>query len=360
MTAYRPHIEEILATQAANGGKRYAVKGMTLAEIMTLTGLPEDEAARRMQEAEAQDWTDYLCKVTLSENSGARYEAQQAEKAKSKNLTSQAVQLDFWEDGKRAAPNAVFRSALFPALNNQTRVFVKKKQLFAVEGVKVTFTGEQFDQSDLDVYLELLNLARPFPLGTPLKFTAHQVLKSLGRKTVGTGDYDWLHTVITRLTACSIDIRDHEKRYFGSLLDGGTRDEKTHVYEITLNQKFAALFGFGMWATIDHAQRQAIGRNQTAKSLHAYYASHAAPAAHKIDTLANVAGVQGKNKKNTVVKAHEVLKSDKVGFLEDYEVMGDAIKAKIKHTKGQMRHIAKKASRVATKESKKDKPDDLG
>jgi TrfA protein len=265
------------------------------------------------------------------------------------------VQLDFWEDGRRAAPNAVFRSALFPALNNQTRTFVKKKELFAVEGVKVNFTGEQFDQTDLDVYLELLNLARPFPLGTPVKFTAHALLKALGKKTVGSSDYDWLHAVITRLTGGVVDLRNNKKRYFGSLLEGGKRDEITLEYEIRLNPEFAALFGFGMWATLDHAQRQAIGRNQTAKSLHAYYSSHAAPSAHKIETLANVAGVQGKNKKSTVVKAHDVLKSDKVGFLEDYEVLDDKIKATIKKpTRGQIRHIAKKSATRRPKGTEKD------
>ncbi|WP_156829888.1 hypothetical protein [Methylovulum miyakonense] len=78
------------------------------------------------------------------------------------------VQLDFWEDGKRAAPNAIFRSALFPALNpkqKENRKFIEEK-IFSVAGLTVFFTGKQFDQSDLDVYLELLNMARPYPLGS--------------------------------------------------------------------------------------------------------------------------------------------------------------------------------------------------
>ena len=40
-------------------------------------------------------------------------EKDQPEKAQNSEL----VQLDFWNDGRRAAPNAVFRSALFPALD---------------------------------------------------------------------------------------------------------------------------------------------------------------------------------------------------------------------------------------------------
>ena len=54
---------------------------------------------------------------------------------------------------RRAAPNAVFRSALFPALNfKESRPFLKGEKLASVEGVDVYFTGERFDQSDLDVY----------------------------------------------------------------------------------------------------------------------------------------------------------------------------------------------------------------
>ena len=81
------------------------------------------------------------------------------------SLSSDPVQIDFWEDGKRAAPNAIFRSALFPAIHpkqKKNRRFIKNGKLFSTGGLEVIFTGEQFDQSDLDVYLEILNIARPY------------------------------------------------------------------------------------------------------------------------------------------------------------------------------------------------------
>src|SRR5215211_4307614 len=69
--------------------------------------------------------------------------------------TAEIIQLDFWEDGKRAAPNAVLRSALFPVLDTKKeRPFLKEEKLCSVSGVEVIFTGQQFDQSDLDIYLE--------------------------------------------------------------------------------------------------------------------------------------------------------------------------------------------------------------
>ena len=209
--------------------------------------------------------------------------------------TAKVIQLDFWEDEKRAAPNAVFRSSLFPALNNkQPRRYIEEEKLFSVSGVDVIFTGKQFDQTDLDVYLELLNRAKPFPLGTPIKFSAHSLLKDLGWATGGK-EHKRLHSILIRLCAGVVDMTDHKKRYFGQLLQGGIRDEITNNYEISINPKFAVLFGFGMWAAIDRDQRHALSRNSTAKALHAYYSSHAAPGPHRYDTLAQIAGLTGPN-----------------------------------------------------------------
>lgn len=130
-----------------------------------------------------------------------------------------------------------------------------QERIFTTKGGEVYFTGKQFDQSDLDVYLEILNFARPFPLGTPVRFTAYSMLKALSRNT-GKSDREWLHAVIIRLCGGVVDMTDHKKRYFGQLLYGGIHDEMTTHYEITLNPKFAVLFGFGMWSTLDKEQRR--------------------------------------------------------------------------------------------------------
>jgi hypothetical protein len=272
--------------------------------------------------------------------------AQEEKATLEKPQAAKIVQLDFWQDGKSAAPNALVRSALFPALNAQqkeNRHFLDEERVYSVSGVDVIFTGKQFDQSDLDVYLELLNISRPFPLGTPIKFSAYALLKALGLSTGGK-DHKRLHSVLIRLCGGVVDMTDHKKRYFGQLLQGGIRDEITLNYEITLNPKFAVLFGLGMWTTIDTSQRRALGRKSTAKALHAYYSSHAAPNAHNFDTLAEIAGLTNSNKRQRradIIKAHEQLKV--VGFLDNYEVTADKIKANINHTASQTRAMLKKA-----------------
>jgi hypothetical protein len=252
------------------------------------------------------------------------------------------LQLSFWGEEYRAAPNAVFRSSLFPVLSThqkENRRFLNKEDIFCVSGLKIVFTGQQFDQSDLDVYLELLKIAQPFPLGTPIKFSAYYLLKSLGLPTGGS-NHTRLHDVLVRLRGGTVDITDHGKKYFGGLIEGGFRDEATMNYELIINPKFAALFDFGMFSKLSLEIRRSLGRNPTAKSLHAYYSSHTNPTAHKIETLANITGISGKNKKTTIIKAHKVMKDAQ--FLRDYEVQEDSIKADINHSPSQKRSIIKK------------------
>ena len=256
------------------------------------------------------------------------------------------IQLDFWEDGRRAAPNIVFRSMLFPAINpKQERRYLEQERIFTTKGGEVYFTGKQFDQSDLDVYLEILQFARPFPLGTPVKFTAYAMLKALGRAT-GYANHKWLHSVLIRLGSCMVEMTDHKARYGGALIHSFIKDEITAHYEITINPRFAALFGYGLWSTLDKAQRQALGRNQTAKALHAYYATHAAPGPHDYATLAEIIGLKGKNRRDvkaTIIKAHAAMK--RTSFMQDYEAGATSITVKINHTPGQNHHIAKKIIR---------------
>ena len=257
------------------------------------------------------------------------------------------VLLEPWANDRRAAPNAVFRSALFPALNNKTRKFIKEKKVYSVGGLDVTFTGEQFDQSDLDVYLEILNLAKAVPLGQPIRFSAYSLLKALGRCT-GRTDHKWLHSVLVRLCGGVVEATDHKARYFGQLIFGGIRDEITHDYEITINPNFAKLFGFGLWSSIDLDQRRQLERNSTAKALHAYYSTHTAPDLHRYDTLAQLAGLDGRNKtavKNSLIRAHEELK--RVGFLVSYATKPNGIEVIINMTEGQQQHLVRKVAKVA-------------
>lgn len=266
-----------------------------------------------------------------------------------KNEESVPVQFPVcWGEEYRAAPNALFRSALFPALSNnekENRRFVKKEEVFSVAGLTVVFTGQQFDQSDLDIYLEILNFAKHQNMGTVVKFTAYSMLKALGL-TNGYKNHEHLHDVIIRLRGGTLEVTDHKKRYMGGFLEGIIRDEITLEYEVIINPRFAVLFGFDMYSKLNIEKRRALGKNNTAKAIYGYYATHINPAAHKFETLTSIAGLANTNKrqtKATIIKAHDAMKS--VGILNDYTVIDDTIKAEIEPTASQQRAITKKAEK---------------
>lgn len=305
----------------------------------------------RTQETLARGWARSLAKRAIEQTELAeRGEPEPEPEPDPEPKTAEIIQLAFWGEDYRAAPNAVFRSALFPAMNGnqkENRRYMEREEIYCVAGLKVLFTGKQFDQSDLDVYLELLNMAAVNPLGVPVKFSAHSLLKSLGLPTGGS-NHARLHDVLIRLCAGTVDATDHGIRYFGQLLHGGIRDEITMNYTIHLNPEFVVLFGANMWSKLDLGVRRALSRNNTAKALHAYYSTHIEPLPHNIETLASLVGLNNSNKrqvKATILKAHEALKE--AGFLSDYTLQGENIKVVIKHTPTQNRAIAKRIARAA-------------
>lgn len=327
---------------------------MTLKDAVLITGLPEAEAKRRIQAMQRSGNPGEYAALYLIEGCGEKYRAGQNDAPGPEDVGEPPVLRPLWANSHRAGPNAIFRSALFPVLKFQeNRPFVKKQKIFSVEGITVLFTGEQFDQADLDVYLELLHMAAEQPLGTDITFSAHSLLLALGRNT-GLSDHQWLNRALIRLRGGTVEITDHNIRYFGGLIEGGIQHEVTKHYTISINPKFAAFFMGGLWSKIDHEQRDAFGRNMTAKALHAYYSTHAAPGPHSFDTLAGIAGLAGKNRRDVkarLIDVHETMKKE--GFLLDFQVLENAIQVTLHPSPSQARYLAKQAAPKKTGSPKK-------
>jgi hypothetical protein len=228
------------------------------------------------------------------------------------------TRLPFWPHALRAAPSGAFRSALFPALGRGQRRWLRDETIFSVKGVTVTFRGEQFDQSDLDVLLEIWHRLRD--QDGAVEFAANDMLLALGRQ-VGKSGRDWLRSVITRLVAGTVNIADHGTEYTGHLVDDSERDKATKRYVLSVNAKFARLFR-AAWSTLDIDQRRVL-KTPTARSLHAYLSSHREPGPHKVITLIGIAGLTGVNARTTVKKALAELQA--IGFLSAWSIDKDLV-----------------------------------
>src|SRR5205823_686326 len=125
---------------------------------------------------------------------------------------------------------------------SQRRAWSKGELLASVEGVEVRFTGQRFNQTDLDLWEMLVHLARHQPLGDRVDFTAHALLKALGRGT-GKSQHQQLHEEIIRLRAGTTEITwtAEGKSFIGGLIARAYRDDETGRYVVILDHKMHTL-----------------------------------------------------------------------------------------------------------------------
>lgn len=238
------------------------------------------------------------------------------------------IQFPLWPEVKRGTPNSFLRSALFSAIQGKDRMYMEEVTLFSQKGITVKYTGMQLNQEDLTLWETLAYLAKPYPLGNECVLTAHSILKELGLPTGGK-NHKVLHSGIIRLTACAVEIMHEGRVFFGSMIEGGVKDEVTSFYNIRLNRDLIKLYGNTQWTAIDWQQRLALRRKPLAQYLHGYYSSHLEPYPVKISTLHGLAGSQNsqlKDFKRQVKAALEALVS--IGFLQSYQIEGDLVSVK--------------------------------
>ena len=254
---------------------------------------------------------------------------------------AEVIQLPLWPEAKRGAPNAVLRAALFAAIQGKGRQYMLRKELVATQdGVRIRYTGGQLDQADLDVWEQTLHLARTQALGTKCYFTAHGFLKALGRST-GKHDHDWLGEALARLSATSVEITSGRRTYFGSLIDGGVRDEDTGRYVVEINPKLAKFYGRTQWTQIDWEQRQRLRGKPLALWLHGFYASHAAPYPLRVAYLHKLSGSQTKQLwkfKQNLTRALRDLGA--MGAIKSFEIRDDLVYVRTVPSPSQQKHLA--------------------
>jgi hypothetical protein len=205
---------------------------------------------------------------------------------------AEVIQLPFWPEDKRGTPNCFLRSALFSAIYGNVERKYLKNALLAVQGdVSITYTGEQLSQSDLDLVMAALHLARQQPLGHVCQFRGYTFLKILGRSD-NKANYLWLNTTIDRLIACLVRIRLRQQVFTGSILSSCTRDEKTDVYKLVFDPDFVKLFGRSDWTAVDWSTRQRLTRSPLAQWIYDYAVSHVGTVI-KLETLQRLSGRDG-------------------------------------------------------------------
>lgn len=265
-------------------------------------------------------------------------------KPKTEKLTSAAQQLalPLWPDAVRGVPNAVLRGALF-TVSQKREMYKDLTPVAAVDGIEISIKNDRLNQHDLDLFEMLLHVQREQPLGSPVHFTAHSLLRELGRGTGGK-DHKDLQNDMARLIGSVVKIHwtAERKTFMGSLVERAYIDEQTDHWVIEFSRDLMTLYSQGhTW--IDWDERKALGRNNIAKWAHGFYASHAKPFAYSVDTLWKLSGsASPRNEFRRKLQAalQELLE---LGALDKWEIDDkDLVQVRRKPSKSQLKHLAAK------------------
>ncbi len=250
------------------------------------------------------------------------------------------TQLPLWPEPTRGTPNTWLRGALFAAIQGKERRALKREPLATVDGIEIRFTGWQLDQSDLDVWDTIVHLSRLRVLGEQVEFTAHSILRALGRDT-GKSQHEWLKDAIARLYSAGVEITAGRFTYFGALLRGA-RDEVTGRYRVQLAHELLDMYLAG-WTQIKWGERAALRRKPLALWLHGWFSTHAQPYPMRVETLRRLSGSRNQDAagfKRLLCLALAELEA--ISAIDTWEVRGDMVHVTKSPTPTQRKHLAKR------------------
>lgn len=179
-------------------------------------------------------------------------------------------------DSRRSAPNVLLRSALFGTFAKKDRKKVDNKLIYCSNGIEIKYSGEQLDQDDLEIWLQVINLAsylggcNKYYISNKILFSSNGFLRQMG-KSGGSSNTNNLMLSLERLKENSIRINTQGTKYLSSLIDSVYRDENKKVV-VRLNPEIAIFFS--SYTQLHRDERQKLRGKQLCLWIHAFYCTH--------------------------------------------------------------------------------------
>lgn len=209
-------------------------------------------------------------------------------------INPDALQLPPWPDDMRALPNDWARSALFSVRNKRTpRAALKNAEVFHIhKQVKISFTGIELRADDDElVWQQIIDYAKPLPLGSLLEFSYYQLCKDLDWPINGRY-YQRAEDCLSRLQATAIKITtDRIGTVSLSMIDKFAVAEpgsgKARC-QIQIDPRMIYLFAGSHFAQVEWVRYRAL--SPVSRRLYDYIASHRAPYPIKLETFRRLCG----------------------------------------------------------------------
>ena len=254
----------------------------------------------------ARDWVDakygvYICTFWRQMEPSGRVElvtapAPTADERPAKTLpakTEQIIQFPIFPTEARPVVNDLASSALFAAIQGKDRQLLNDVTIATTSDEQIIFSGEQFNQDDHDVFMQLVSVASSRPPGEYVTATAHSLLKALGRGMSGK-EHKQLEAEIERLVKGTVKVKSPRFTYIGHLIDDAVKDEKTGYWVFRLNETLLLLYNADCYTLIGWQDRLQLKGKELARWLQLWIARYAAPYPVKVAWLWEQSGSKTK------------------------------------------------------------------
>ncbi len=176
----------------------------------------------------------------------------------------------------RAMPNHIARSSLFAPVARGAKKMHKETVLASRRDAVLTFWGEQLDEAQADVWMQLMHEAIKAPLGDALPINRARLLRAIGRQT-GNYEYQWLHRTMKALSFAMLIVevtKDGKPKFEVGraeslhLIDKFMYDPERESYIVRIDPRWCFLYRNREYALIDWEKRLRIRKGQDmAKAL---------------------------------------------------------------------------------------------
>lgn len=171
----------------------------------------------------------------------------------------------------RAMPNHIARSSLFAPIARGRKIHHKNTVLVSRSDAHITYSGEQLDEAQADVWLHAMYKAiKQGPLGEPVSLNRADFLRSIGRDT-GLWQYKWLHRAMLELSFGMLTIGTQKagvhKLHIGRtralhLIEGFDYDDELETYTYRIDPRWGELYGNREFALIHWDKRLQVSQGQ--------------------------------------------------------------------------------------------------
>lgn len=170
----------------------------------------------------------------------------------------------------RAMPNHLARSSLFAPVARGAKKMHKETILVSRKDAVITYWGEQLDEPQADLWMQLMYEAINVPLGEAVRINRACLLRAIGRKT-GNYEYQWLHRSMKALCFAMLIVEatknGRPKLEVGKpeslhLIDKFTYDSTLESYIVRVDPRWCSLFYNNEYSLIDWSKRLQIRKGQ--------------------------------------------------------------------------------------------------